>query len=109
MFADFLELQKAQPGERTADLRATSAYRGYLIFIATVPALFLWTTVTQIQLAYGVVGALFLPLVALTLLILNNREEWVGRSFLSGHLINAVLVAALLFFAYLGAIAGPAG
>jgi Mn2+/Fe2+ NRAMP family transporter len=109
MFADFLELQSAQPGERTADLRATRAYRGYLLFIATIPALFLWTTVTQIQLAYGIVGAMFLPLVALTLLILNNREEWVGRSFLSGYVINAVLVAALLFFAYLGAIAGPAG
>jgi hypothetical protein len=62
----------------------------------------LWTTVTQIQLAYGVIGALFLPLVALTLLLLNNREEWVGRPFLSGYFINATLVAALLFFGYLG-------
>ena len=115
MFADFLELQRARPGERAADLRRTKAYRGYLLFIATVPALFLWTTVTQIQLAYGIIGALFLPLVALTLLILNNREEWVGRAFLSGWLINAVLAASLLFFGYLGAaeiwamIAGLAG
>jgi Mn2+/Fe2+ NRAMP family transporter len=107
MFADFLDLQRACPdaatgGLRTTLLRATKAYRGYLLFIATVPALFLWTTVTQIQLAYGIIGALFLPLVALTLLILNNREEWVGRPFLSGYAINAVLVAALLFFGYLG-------
>jgi Mn2+/Fe2+ NRAMP family transporter len=107
MFADFLDLQRARPGEhkvgvRTAKLRESKAYRGYLLFIATVPALFLWTTVTQIQLAYGVIGALFLPLVALTLLLLNNREEWVGRPFLSGYFINATLVAALLFFGYLG-------
>ncbi len=103
MFADFLELSRTKPGERTTDLRSTKAYRGYLLFLATVPAVFLWTTVTQIQLAYGIIGALFLPLVALTLLILNNREEWVGKPFLSGYLINAVLVAALLFFGYLGA------
>jgi Mn2+/Fe2+ NRAMP family transporter len=115
MFADFLELQHARPGERTADLRATKAYRGYLLFIATVPALFLWTTVKQIQLTYGIIGALFLPLVALTLLVLNNRTDWVGAQFRSGWLINAVLVTALLFFGYLGAgeiwdtVAGLAG
>jgi Mn2+/Fe2+ NRAMP family transporter len=80
MFADLRELQSgASPGQRIVDLRDTKAYRGYLLFTATVPALFLWTTVKQIQLAYGVIGAFFLPLVALTLLILNNREEWVGR------------------------------
>ena len=115
MFADFVELQHARPGERTGDLRATKAYRGYLLFIATVPALFLWTSVTQIQLAYGIIGAMFLPLVALTLLILNNRTDWVGAEFRSGPLINAVLAAALLFFGYLGAgelwdaLAGAAG
>ena len=115
MFADFLELQHARPGQRTADLRATKAYRGYLLFIATVPALFLWTTVRQIQLAYGIIGALFLPLVGLTLLILNNRTDWVGAKFRSGPIINAVLAAALLFFGYLGAgevwnaLAGLAG
>jgi Mn2+/Fe2+ NRAMP family transporter len=115
MFADFVELQHARPGERTGDLRATKAYRGYLLFIATVPALFLWTSVTQIQLAYGIIGSLFLPLVALTLLILNNRTDWVGPQFRSGPLINVALVAALLFFGYLGAgelwdaLAGAAG
>ena len=115
MFADFLDLQRVQPGERTANLRATKAYRGYLLFIATVPAMFLWTTVKQIQLAYGVIGALFLPLVALTLLILNNRKDWVEPQFQSGPIINATLAFALLFFGYLGAgeiwnaLAGLAG
>ena len=103
MFADFVELQHARPGERTADLRATRAYRGYLLFIATVPALFLWTTVRQIQLAYGITASFFLPLLGLTLLILNNRTDWVGPQFRSGWLINAALVAALLLFGYLGA------
>jgi Mn2+/Fe2+ NRAMP family transporter len=115
MFADFLELQHARPGERVVDLRTTKAYRGYLLFIATVPALFLLTTVRQIQLAYGIIGALFLPLVGLTLLILNNRTDWVGAKFRSGLFINAVLAATLVFFGYLGvgeiwdAIAGAAG
>ncbi len=105
LFADFLELHRgARPGlRRTVDLRQARAYRGYLLFIATVPLLFLWTSVRQIQLAYGVLGSLFLPLLALTLLILNNRRRWVGSDFLSGWLINAVLAVALLFFGYLGA------
>jgi len=32
--------------------------------------------VEQLQLVFGLTGALLLPLLALTLLIMNNREEW---------------------------------
>jgi Mn2+/Fe2+ NRAMP family transporter len=104
MFADFLELQRgARPGRSAADLRATKAYRGYLLFISTVPALFLLTTVKQIQLSYGVIASFFMPLLALTLLIMNNREDWVGREFRSGWVINTILATAVLFFGYLGA------
>jgi hypothetical protein len=46
---------------------------------------------------------MLLPLLTLTLLVMNNRREWVGEEFRSGPVINAVLVIALLFFCYLGA------
>jgi hypothetical protein len=45
---------------------------------------------------------MLLPLLALTLLIMNNRTRWVGEDFRSGLVINAVLAVALVFFVYVG-------
>ena len=70
--------------------------------MATIPLLLVRWPVQQLQLAFGLTGAMLLPLLALTLLIMNNREEWVGREFRTGAALNAVLAAALLFFAFAG-------
>ena len=67
-----------------------------------VPLVTLWLTVERIQLAYAVMGALFMPLLALTLLILNTQSRFVGERFRSGWLINAILVVTLVLFAYMG-------
>jgi len=100
LFVDFLGLAR---GRRVADPRSTRAYQIYLLGIATLPLLLLWTTpVRQIQLVFGILGALFLPLLCFTLLLMNNRPAWVGREFRNGLVSNAILTAALLFFAYLG-------
>ena len=82
-----------------------AGYRAYLLFIATVPLIFLLVPVRSIQLAFGIVGAFFLPLMALTLLIMNNKRRWVGADFVShwGH--NLILLLGFVFFAYVG-IAG---
>jgi hypothetical protein len=61
----------------------------------------LWLTVERIQLAYAVMGAMFMPLLAVTLLILNTKERWVGASFRSKWWINATLVIIVLLFAYI--------
>lgn len=105
LFADFMNLRsRAAPGpSREHDLGATKAYRGFLLAIATVPLIFLLSPVRQIQLAFGIVGALFLPLLALTLLILNNRRSWIGSDFLTPWPQNLVLALSLAFFAWLGA------
>ncbi len=104
LFADFLELNQGQrrDASRSDTLHENRSYRAYLVFIATVPLLFLWGSVQQIQITYGVIGAFFLPLLALTLLVLNNRRGWVGTDFLNSWLTNSLLVATLLFFAYVG-------
>jgi hypothetical protein len=104
LFADFMDLSRgAQPGvRRDVDLRQTKAYRGYLLAIATLPMVFLWSPVRLIQLAYGIVGAMFLPILALTLLILNNQRSWVGSDMRSGWAINLALVLSVLFFGYVG-------
>jgi Mn2+/Fe2+ NRAMP family transporter len=106
MFADFVELRRGlAPGApRHADLRKSPAYRVYLVIIATVPILFLWTPVQTIQLTYGVIGALFLPVLALTLLIMNNRRQWVGSDFRTPWPINVILAGGLAFFAYVGGL-----
>ena len=104
IFADFISLRQGlAPGEYgKLYLPKTRSYRAYLIGIAIVPLVLLWLSVRQIQLAYAVMGALFMPLLALTLLIMNNREPWVRRWFRNGRFINAVLVISLLFFTYIG-------
>ena len=104
LFTDFLWLRQgsgvAQRGD--VDVSRTRSYRAYLIFMATVPLILLRFPVQRLQLAFGITGAMLLPLLSLTLLMMNNRREWVGEEFRSNALINAVLVVALLFFGYLG-------
>ncbi|MCH7813776.1 MAG: Nramp family divalent metal transporter [Planctomycetes bacterium] len=105
LFADFLALRRGMSAEarRDIDYTRTPAYRAYLLALALVPVPVLWISVTRAQLAYAVLGSLFMPLLALTLLIMNNKRRWVGDRFRSGWITNAVLVITLLFFAYVGA------
>ncbi len=97
MFADFIRLWKGS----TVELRHSKSYRFYVLFIAIVPLFLFNAPVQQIQWTYGVVGSLFLPLLALTLLLLNNRSSWVGQQCRNPAWINIVLVATLVFFSAL--------
>ena len=77
------------------------AYRWFLVAIAIVPLVWLWAPVRTVQLIYATLGAGFLPVLAVTLLIMNNRRRWVG-DLRNGWIVNAVLIATLLVFSYLG-------
>jgi len=101
LFTDFLLLARGQ-ARAGVDFDRTPAYRGYLIFIALIPLPFLSYKVQEIQLAYAVLGAAFMPLLALTLLMMNTRTAWVGRAFRSPWWINLLLVATLAFFGWTG-------
>lgn len=104
MFADFLRLHRGGPpgSSEAVDLRGTPAYRFYLLALGIVPVSLLWLKVQLVQYIYGIVGALFMPFVALTLLILNNRDRLVGREFKNGWITNLLLALTLAFFAYVG-------
>ena len=103
LFADFLWLRKDAAIRLPAELIERSRpYRIYLAGMATVPLILMRWPVEQLQLAFGLTGAMLLPLLALTLLIMNNREEWVGRQFRNGLILNGVLVTALGFFLFVG-------
>lgn len=104
LFTDLLWLRKP-PGERAAaeDFERSRPYRAYLGCLATIPLILVRWPVEKLQLAFGLTGAMLLPLLALTLLIMNTRREWVGEEFRANIGLNLVLAAALLFFGGVGA------
>jgi len=104
LFTDFVWLRQgrgiAQRGQ--IDVGRSLPYRACLVLMSTIPLALLRWPVQQLQLAFGITGAMLLPLLAATLLIMNNRRDWVGRKFRSSLAMNTVLVAALLLFAWMG-------
>jgi Mn2+/Fe2+ NRAMP family transporter len=107
LFADFTRLMKHgrlspnAKGEAT-DPRQTRAYRGFQIALALLPLSLLALPFRGVQLAYAVLGALFMPFLAATLLFMNNRTAWIGERLRNGLLVNMVLLMTLLFFAWQG-------
>jgi len=109
LYADFARLRRhtrtgpEAPGEMAdVELAATPAYGRFLWFLALAALPWLWGTVWQIQLLYAVFGAFFMPLLALTLLVMNNRRDWVTAEFRNGWLTNLFLGFILLLFAWIG-------
>jgi len=104
MFADFIGLRRRNAsGHRRPPARTgTRPYRAFLLALAILPLTLLWFKVQEVQLVYGIVGALFMPFTAVTLLLLNNRTRLVGREFRNGGLVNVLLALTLAFFLYVG-------
>lgn len=77
-------------------------YRGYLWGLALIPMLGLTFQFREIQKAYAVLGALFMPMLALVLLALNGKTAWVGERFRNGWLTVLILVTAVVLFGVFG-------
>jgi Mn2+/Fe2+ NRAMP family transporter len=99
LFADwwrtFRDAPEASGGERAP------AYRAYVLWLTFPPmALLFLDQPFQLTVAYGALGALFMPFLAGTLLVLLNSKRLmrVGRS---GWVSNTLLGACLALFAYL--------
>jgi hypothetical protein len=84
-------------GHRSPPTERCRAYRGYLLGLATMPSLGLFLSFRRLQKTYAVFGLLFVPLLALVLLKLNGRGDWVGPGQRNGWLARLTLVFALLF------------
>lgn len=104
LFADCWSLLRGERRERGVTGVDTKAapYRVYLVMIASVPMLGLFSSFREVQKLYTVTGALFFPVLALALLIFNGRSRWVGDAFKNRPITVAALVAALLFFSFIG-------
>ena len=104
LFADFVCQASGSTNARDEYVNPRKPfYRMYLLFMAFPCMLMLfaprpiWIVVT-----YAAISSLFLPLLALSLLILNNRTRLVGRQHRNGPLTNLLLLAAIGLFIYLG-------
>ena len=105
LYADFYSiLKKLPPDERTRVTRVTSTpYRLALIFVSLVPLPFAFTgRPLAVIVTYTIVGSLFVPFLAATLLYLNNRVKWNAPVPHNSWPANALLVVILLLFAIIG-------
>ena len=81
----------------------SKAYRRYLFGLAIVPAAgLIWMDFERVQLLYAVVGALFIPMLALVLLILNGRARLVGPRAVNSWFVSLLLGGTLAIFLFAG-------
>ncbi len=101
IFCDWLRSRPGlpTPGRAEPVRTDTPAYRGFLIALALVPVASLWFDFREVQKVYAIVGAAFVPVLGVILLVLNNRKDvssplrnrWVANIVLG--LSTAVVIA----------------
>ena len=106
LYADFYGILKQMPSEQRLEVvKVTSRpYRLALVFITLVPLPFAFTgQPIAIIVLYTIVGSLFVPFLAATLLYLNNKVKWIEPVPHNSWTTNALLIAILALFAVVGA------
>tara|TARA_Y100000588_G_scaffold218563_1_gene232490 strand:+ start:1213 stop:2481 length:1269 start_codon:yes stop_codon:yes gene_type:complete len=106
LFADIWRLfitgknpENLKEGEVLIDTNSVP-YRSFLYFIAFFPMLGLFFQFKEMQKVYGVVGAAFLPLLTLVLLVLNGRKKWMG-DYANRWPTVIVMLSILVFFGWM--------
>lgn len=79
-------------------------YRGYLYALSLIPMIGLWIGFAKMQKWYAIIGALFIPMLALTLLLLNGRTQWIGVQHRNRLSTTLILIFILLFFIMAGGL-----
>ncbi len=102
LFADVcrvLGLAKLTP----ETLEHSRPYRSYLLAIGLIPMLGLAFSFQSMQKLYAMVGAAFIPVLAIALLLINGRRAWTG-ALRNGPATIAALIGALLLFAWMASM-----
>jgi Mn2+/Fe2+ NRAMP family transporter len=105
LYADFYGVvNNLSPEARQAAVRVTSApYRLALLFITLAPLPFAFMrSPLFIIVTYTIVGSMFVPFLAATLLYLNNRVRWASPVPRNHWTTNALLVVILALFVMVG-------
>ena len=101
LFADFVQQYTWQPEKPSRINTRSSAYRGYLAYLALPPMLLLLAgKPVWLVIVYAVAGAFFMPLLCVLLLLLNNRRSLLG-DLKNGLLTNLVLLGSVVLFGLL--------
>ncbi|MBX3440191.1 MAG: Nramp family divalent metal transporter, partial [Planctomycetaceae bacterium] len=100
LFADLISMRAggAAEGNRITINAKGPAYRGYLYAMALVPILGIFRSFDAAQKAYAVFGAMFIPLLAVALLVMNGSPRLIGSDHRNGPLCTLVLIAAIGLF-----------
>jgi Mn2+/Fe2+ NRAMP family transporter len=102
MFSDFVRHARSLPEVSGEAATRTPEFRAYLLWLTFPPMLLIFFVPhnpVQLVLVYGVLGALFMPFLAATLLWLLNRR--VDKEHRNGWLSNLMLIVSLLLFGVL--------
>jgi Mn2+/Fe2+ NRAMP family transporter len=102
LFADLIRLMRRGRGAQAIDVRSP-VYRLALTGFGVVSVVGIFSPFVSIQKVYAVLGALFIPLLALALLLLNGRARWIGAQHRNGLLTTTALAATLALFAFFAA------
>jgi Mn2+/Fe2+ NRAMP family transporter len=98
LFADFVDHLRPQHRNSAVPRERSVAFRAYLCWLTFVPMLLLFLgRPFQLVLAYGVLGSMFMPFLAITLLLLLNSTR-VPPEWRNGPVSNTGLVIAALLF-----------
>jgi Mn2+/Fe2+ NRAMP family transporter len=101
IFADCWRLLFAPPGAPIVVDTKARPYRVFLVVLALVPMIGLFSSFREVQKLYTVIGAYIFPLLALALLVFNGRVAWVGQRFTNRPLTTLALAGVLAFFTWL--------
>lgn len=107
IFADSWRLFRHPPDKHSAiepsknPDTAAPVYRYYLLALGLIPMLGLFFSFREVQKLYAVTGAFFVPLLALSLLLLNSRGKWVGANYRNHPVTVIALVATVSFFMWI--------
>lgn len=101
LFADWWREIRTSSTTDEKPISESKPYRWFLAFLTIPPLLLqLFDKPLIVIVVYAVVGAFFMPFLAATLLVLNNRRELVGASKNTAA-INAGLAVSLIVFGLL--------
>jgi Mn2+/Fe2+ NRAMP family transporter len=102
LFADIWGLFVQRAKRLSAEeIESSTPYQVYLFALTFVPMIGLFISFKEVQKLYAVTGALFIPLLAVTLLILNGKKylgEYKSQQYINKGMTIVVLFGILVFF-----------
>lgn len=105
LYADVYGILRRLPAEARAEVTKVTSmpYRLALLFITLAPIPFAFTgRPIVVIVTYTIIGSLFVPFLAATLLYLNNRVAWPEAVPRNHWVTNVLLVAILALFVAVG-------